>query len=93
VKAKEIMKLTESAEIVTWPETHYVFLEKTGPIPKNAPLAWQEFLPFVPQLKATTSVTGFLSVSMGALRFRPHVDCWDFVYAGGCLDEVKCEVM
>jgi hypothetical protein len=52
VKAKEIMKLTESAEIVTWPETHYVFLEKTGPIPKNAPLAWQEFLPFVPAIES-----------------------------------------
>jgi len=24
---------------------------------------------------------------------RPQVDCWDFVYAGGCLDEVECEVM
>jgi predicted transcriptional regulator YdeE len=71
VKAWEIMKLTESAEIVTWPETHYVFLEKTGPISKNAPLAWQEFLPLVPQLKATTTVTGFLSLyKMEAQLYR-----------------------
>lgn len=56
------MKLTETPEIVTWPDTHYVFVEKTGPIPKNAPLAWQEFLPLVPQLKTTSTVTGFLGL-------------------------------
>jgi hypothetical protein len=25
------MKLTEKPEVVTWPETHYVFIEKIGP--------------------------------------------------------------
>jgi effector-binding domain-containing protein len=61
---KEIpaMKLTETAEIVTWPETHYVFLERTGSIPKNAPLTWQEFHQLLPQLKSTAAVTGFLSL-------------------------------
>src|SRR5579871_4408755 len=56
------MNLTETPEIVTWPETHYVFVEKTGPIPQNAPLAWQEFQPFIPQLKSNAAVTGFLSL-------------------------------
>lgn len=56
------MNLTETAEIVTWPQTHYVFVEKKGSIPKNAPLAWQEFQKFVPQLKSNAEVTGFLSL-------------------------------
>jgi len=56
------MKLTETAEIVTWPETHYVFVERTGSIPKNAPLTWQEFQQLVPQLKSNAEITGFLSL-------------------------------
>ena len=56
------MNLKETAEIVTWPETHYVFVERTGLIPKNAPLTWQEFQQFVPQLKGNAEVTGFLSL-------------------------------
>lgn len=31
------MKLTEQPEIVTWPETHYVFIEKAGPFQTTAP--------------------------------------------------------
>ena len=29
--AKRAMNLTEEPDIVIWPETHYVFLEKIGP--------------------------------------------------------------
>jgi DNA gyrase inhibitor GyrI len=36
------MNLTEDPEIVNWPETHYVFVEKIGPFVNNAPQAWQE---------------------------------------------------
>jgi effector-binding domain-containing protein len=36
------MTLTEEPEIVQWPETHYVFLEKIGPFMKTAQQAWQE---------------------------------------------------
>src|ERR1039457_5502434 len=35
------MNLTENPEIVTWPETHYVFVEKIGPFMENAGKAWQ----------------------------------------------------
>ena len=56
------MKLTGTPDVVTWPETHYVFVEKTGDIPKNAPLAWQEFVKDVPALKANNNVNGFLSL-------------------------------
>jgi effector-binding domain-containing protein len=56
------MQLTEAIDIVTWPETHYVFIEKAGPIPKNAPLAWQEFHQLRPQIEANNTITGFLSL-------------------------------
>lgn len=54
------MNLTETPDFVTWPETHYVFVEKVGSIPTNAPLTWQEFHRSLPQLEM--SVTGFLSM-------------------------------
>ncbi len=73
------MNLTETAEIVTWPETHYVFTERTGSIPKNAPLAWQEFQQLVPQLKSYAGVTGFLSM----YKMDPPV------YRAGALVEAK----
>lgn len=68
------MNLTENAEIVTWPETHYVFVEKTGSIPQNAPLAWQEFHKLLPQLKNHAETTGFLSLyKMDAQVYRAGV--------------------
>ena len=36
------MNLTLEPEIVQWPPTHYVFLEKTGPFMQTAFQAWQE---------------------------------------------------
>ena len=56
------MNLTETAEIITWPETHYVFVEKAGSFPQNAPLTWQEFQQFIPRLMGDSAVTGFLSL-------------------------------
>lgn len=56
------MQLTETTDIVIWPATHYVFVEKSGPIPKNAPLAWQEFHQIRAQIEAEITVTGFLSL-------------------------------
>ena len=35
------MNLTEVPEIVTWPEMHYVFMEKIGPFQNTAQQAWQ----------------------------------------------------
>ena len=42
---EENMNLTEVPETVTWPETHYVFVEKIGPFQTNAPQAWQSSPP------------------------------------------------
>ncbi|MGA9669209.1 MAG: hypothetical protein WBQ94_08375, partial [Terracidiphilus sp.] len=36
------MNLTEEPEIVDWPGSHYVFLERIGPFMKTAHQAWQD---------------------------------------------------
>ncbi len=59
---KAPMKLTQEPEIVTWPETHYVFVEKTGPFQNTAPQAWQEVHPLVPQIAEHNKVTGYMSL-------------------------------
>jgi DNA gyrase inhibitor GyrI len=56
------MNLTETPDYITWPQTHYVFVEKTGSIHKNAPLTWQEFHQLLPQLKSNATVKSFLSL-------------------------------
>jgi hypothetical protein len=68
------MKLTELPESVTWPETHYVFVEKIGPFPTNAPLAWQTFHQFVPATAEHNQITGFISLyKMGPKIYRAGV--------------------
>lgn len=36
------MPLNETPETVSWPETHYVYVEKRGPFLSSAPAAWQQ---------------------------------------------------
>jgi DNA gyrase inhibitor GyrI len=56
------MNLTETPENVTWPETHYVFLEKIGPFQNTAPQAWQEFVKLVPAISEHNQVKGMFSL-------------------------------
>jgi predicted transcriptional regulator YdeE len=63
------MSLNEKPETIEWPETHYIFLETTGPIPQNAPQAWQEFHKFMPELQAREKVTGAMSL----YRMQPEI--------------------
>ena len=63
------MHLTESGDIVQWPETHYVFVEKTGPIPKIAPEAWQTAISLVPKLAEKNQI----SWRMSLYRMSPNV--------------------
>ena len=44
------MKLTEEPEIVNWPQTHYIFIEKVGPFMEVAPAAWNSAHPLVPAI-------------------------------------------
>ena len=63
------MNLTEEPEIVDWPETHYVFVEKTGHFPKICPEAWQTAHSVAPLLKEHNEVTGYMSL----YRMSPNV--------------------
>ena len=61
-------------EIVTWPESHYVFIEKTGPFMNNAPAAWQELHRFVPEILKHNQITGFTSLyKVGPKIYRAGV--------------------
>jgi|SRR5271157_3166301 len=56
------MNLTEEPEIVTWPETHYVYLERIGPFMKTAPQAWQELHQLEPAISARNQITGAMAL-------------------------------
>jgi effector-binding domain-containing protein len=65
------MNLTEEPEIVDWPETHYVFVEKAGPFMKTAPEAWGIAHSLVPSLSAGNRITGYMSLyKMGPDIYR-----------------------
>jgi DNA gyrase inhibitor GyrI len=63
------MNLTEDPEIVQWPETHYVFVERSGPFAKICPEAWQTAHSFLPLLKEHNQITGYMSL----YRMNPNV--------------------
>jgi effector-binding domain-containing protein len=56
------MKLSEEPEVVTWPETHYVYIEKIGPFMTAAPQAWQTAHPLVPAIAAHNKITRYMSL-------------------------------
>jgi effector-binding domain-containing protein len=68
------MNLTESPESVTWRETHYVFVERIGPFPTNAPQAWQSLHTFVPAVAEHNQIIGYMSLyKMGPKVYRAGV--------------------
>ena len=68
------MNLTEEPEIVNWPETHYVFIEKIGPIMNNAPQAWQELHRNVAAIAEKNQIGQFFSLyKMGPDTYRAGV--------------------
>jgi DNA gyrase inhibitor GyrI len=71
------MNLTESGDIVQWPETHYVFVERTGSIPKIAPGAWQTAISFAAQLAEKNQIAW----NMSLYRMNPNVYRAGFVVA------------
>ena len=59
---KAPIKLTQDPEIVQWPETHYVFVEKVGPFQNTAPQAWQELHPLLANVSEHSKITGYTSL-------------------------------
>jgi DNA gyrase inhibitor GyrI len=56
------MHLIEVPEIVHWPATHYVFLERVGPFIKTAPQAWQDLHALKYLLAETSQITGAMAL-------------------------------
>jgi effector-binding domain-containing protein len=56
------MNLTQEPEYILWPETYYVFVEKTGPFSTNASAAWGEAHALIPELVKHNRITGFISL-------------------------------
>jgi TetR/AcrR family transcriptional regulator, transcriptional repressor for nem operon len=57
-----VLQLSEVPEVVTWPETHYLFIEKVGPFQNTAPQAWQQLHPLVPKVLEQNKITGYMSL-------------------------------
>jgi DNA gyrase inhibitor GyrI len=68
------MKLTQVPDIVTWPETHYVFVEKIGPFQNTAAQAWQNLHQLVPRISEHNKITGYMSLyKVGPKIYRAGV--------------------
>lgn len=71
------MNLTENGDIVQWPETHYVFVERSGSIPEIAPAAWQTALSLAPELAEKSQIAW----NMSLYKMNPNVYRAGFVVA------------
>ncbi len=68
------MNLTEEPQVVIWPKTHYVFVEKVGPFQTNAPQAWQILHTFVGRIAEHNEITGYMSLyKVGPMIYRAGV--------------------
>ncbi|MGA7522795.1 MAG: GyrI-like domain-containing protein [Acidobacteriaceae bacterium] len=72
--AEKPMQLTLEPEIVQWPETHYVFVEKQGPFPTTAGQAWTELHTLTSAIAEHNTITGTMSLyKMGPKIYRAGV--------------------
>jgi effector-binding domain-containing protein len=68
------LQLTQQPETVTWPETHYVYIEKVGPFQDTAPQAWQEMHKLVAAISEHNKISGYTSLyKVGAKIYRAGV--------------------
>lgn len=65
------MKLTQEPEVVNFPATHYVYVEKTGQFATTAPQAWNSAHTFAPELSKKNQIAGYMSLyKMGPKLYR-----------------------
>ena len=71
---KASLNLTTTPETVSWPETHYVYIEKTGPFQNTAPQAWEELQKVIPQICEHNQDTAYTSLyKVGPQIYRAGV--------------------
>jgi len=56
------MNLTEKPDTVQWPQTYYVFVEKTGPFQNTAPQSWQELHSHIPAISQHNTIEKYFSL-------------------------------
>lgn len=56
------LQLTHEPGTVTWPESHFVFVERVGSIPENAPQAWKAVQAIVAKIMAKNQISGAAAV-------------------------------
>jgi len=72
--ANQPLQLTREPDAVNWPETHYVFVEKTGPFMQSAPQAWQQMHRLTPAVAEHNAITGYMSLyKVGPQIYRAGV--------------------
>lgn len=72
--AEKPVGLALEPQIVQWPETHYVFVEKQGPFATIAPRAWTEMHGLTSAIAEHATITGYLSLyKMGPKIYRAGV--------------------
>ena len=72
--AEKPMQLTLDPEMVEWPETHYVFVEKQGPFQITAREAWTELHTLTSAIAEHNTITGYMSLyRMGPQIYRAGV--------------------
>jgi effector-binding domain-containing protein len=68
------MELSQKPQKVTWPQMHYVYIEKKGPFMKTAHQAWQELRELVNGISEHNQITGYMSLyKMHELIYRDGV--------------------
>lgn len=72
--ANQTIPLVQEPDTINWPETHYVFVEKTGPFMQSAPQAWQEMHKLIPAVAEHNAITGYISLyKIGPQIYRAGV--------------------
>jgi len=71
---KPSLHLSRKPETVTWPATHYVFVEKIGPFMETAPQAWQELQQLTPAIEEHNKIIAYTSLyKVGPKVYRAGV--------------------
>lgn len=59
--AKPSLNLTTKPDTISWPESHYVFIEKIGPFQNTAQQAWNELQNIIPKICEHNQITSYTS--------------------------------
>ena len=59
--AKSTLHLTTKPDTISWPESHYVFIEKIGPFQNTAQQAWNELQNIIPKICEHNQITSYTS--------------------------------